>query len=158
MEFQPIRAGILNGKPTVELQLTVRNPGPDSAGNIRVRPGLISASPDQDRVVEAFHAPVSTASAFEPFGLEPGEERALQMRLDMPPETVHIVTLTDRPMFVPIVLIDLSWRAGLSVKRMGADFMVGVASSQNDRLGPIWLDRGERMHEDITARIYRRAH
>jgi hypothetical protein len=47
-------------------------------------------------------------------------------------------------MFVAMLLVDLRWRSGLGIRRSGADFMIGMAG-QGDRIGPIWLDRGQPM-------------
>lgn len=158
LEFQPLRAGIDDGQPIVELQLTLRNQGPETATAIRIRPALISASPEQEQVMQAFHAAGTLGgSAVQPFTLAPGEQQAVPLRLTMPADAIHVVTVSDRPMFVPVVMIDIAWRGGLSLKRLGADFMVGIQPAQGGRLGPIWLDREARMHEDVTARIVRRA-
>jgi len=64
----------------------------------------------------------------------------MPVRLAIPRSGVNVVQVSGRPMFVPIVLIDLRWRGGLSIRRFGADFMLGTAG-QGDKLGPIWLDR-----------------
>ena len=145
-----------------ELILTVRNIGRENAANVRIRPGIISANPDQGPQMEAFHAASALGgSAFQPFALARGDEQQVPIRLTMPQEAIHVVTVSDRPMFMPIVMIDVGWRGGLSLKRMGADFMVGIepaAGAPGDgRLGPFWLDRGERIFDNVTARIIRRA-
>ena len=162
LEFQPLRAGTEGKRAVVELILTVRNIGSENAAHVRIRPGIISASPDQGPQMEAFHAATALGgSAFEPFPLARGAEQQVPIRLTMPEEAIHVVTVSDRPMFMPIVMIDVAWRGGLSLKRMGADFMVGIeataAAPGDGRLGPFWLDRGERIFDTVTARIIRRA-
>lgn len=174
LEFQPMRAGIEQGLVAVELNLTIKNPGPETAANLRLRPGLITASAEQEAQMAAFHgsSPLG-GSAFQPFTLVPGAEQRVPIRLTLPVDAVHVVRVGDRPMFVPIVMIDIGWRGGLSLKRMGADFMVGIAPNeeqaqaqtqiwgqspgQGARLGPFWLDREARMFEEVTARLIRRA-
>lgn len=162
LEFQPLRAGTEGNRAVVELILTIRNIGSENAAHIRIRPGVISASPDQGPQMEAFHAATALGgSAFQPFSLARGDEQQVPMRLTMPQDAIHVVTVSDRPMFMPIVMIDVGWRGGLSLKRMGADFMVGIEATAgapgDGRLGPFWLDRGERIFDNVTARIIRRA-
>lgn len=174
LEFQPLRAGIDQGLVAVELTLTIRNPGRETAANIRVRPALITASAEQEAQMAAFHgsSPLG-GSAFQPFTLASGGEQKVPIRLTLPREAAHVVMVADRPMFVPIVMIDIGWRGGLSLKRMGADFMIGIAPNEEQaqaqarlwgrgeqaaRLGPFWLDREARMFEEVTARLIRRAH
>ena len=162
LEFQPLRAGTEGEQAVVELILTVHNIGSENAANVRVRPGILSASPDQGPQMEAFHAATALGgSAFQPFALATGAQQQIPIRLTMQLSAVHVVTVSGRPMFMPIVMIDVAWRGGLSLKRMGADFMVGIetvaGSPGKGRLGPFWLDRGERMFDEVTARIVRRA-
>lgn len=146
----------------VELVLTVHNIGRENAANVRIRPGIISASPDQEAEMKAFHAAtILGGSAFQPFALAPGAREQVPMRLVMPQSAIHVVTVADRPMFMPIVMIDVGWRGGLSLKRMGADFMIGLETEAGapgaGRLGPFWLDRGARVFDEVAARIIRRA-
>ncbi|UYY59591.1 hypothetical protein [Sphingomonas sp. S2-65] len=125
----------------LELELLIGNRQVEAAENVRVQLALISASPDQDRHAASFHAATMLGdSAVPAFDLAAGAGGRLPVRLALPRDALHIVQAAGRPMFVPMVLIDLRWRAGISIRRFGADFMVGTAG-QGPKLGPIWLER-----------------
>ena len=79
-------------------------------------------------------------SAVPAFDLGSGAGGRLPVRLALRRDALHVVQAAGRPMAVPMMLIDLRWRAGISIRRFGADFMIGTAG-QGQKLGPIWLDR-----------------
>lgn len=124
----------------VDLQLRITNAQPGAAEGIRPALALISANPDQDRWRAAFHAAPPFESGVQPFDLAPGAGALLPVRLALRREQIHIVPLAGRPMFVAMLMIDLRWRGGLSIRHCGADFLLGAAG-QGARPGPIWLDR-----------------
>jgi hypothetical protein len=86
-----------------------------------------------------------------PFDLAPGAGGRMPMRLALPRELIHVVEVAGRPMFVPLVMIELKWRAGISIRRFGADFMVGTAG-QGGKVGLIWLDRNQQARELAATR------
>ncbi|MDG2533920.1 hypothetical protein P6144_09705 [Sphingomonas sp. HITSZ_GF] len=124
----------------LEFELLVGNASGASAENIRVAFAAMSAHAQQDAVIAGFHGGPPGEPGGAPFDLAPGAGARMPVRLAIPHSGIQVVQLGGRPMFVPIVLIDLRWRGGLSVRRFGADFMLGTAG-QGDKLGPLWLDR-----------------
>ncbi|WP_448661254.1 hypothetical protein ACG3SL_11495 [Sphingomonas sp. CJ20] len=124
----------------LDLELLVGNLQPGNADAIRAALVLLSANPDQDQQRAAFHGATMLEQAGAPFDLPPGKGARIPVRLAIPRDAVHVVDVGGRPMFVPMLLVDLRWRAGLSVRRFAADFMLGTAG-QGGKLGPIWLDR-----------------
>lgn len=126
----------------LEIELLIGNLQPGAAEAIRASLALISANPDQDRHVAGFHANPVADPAGRAFDLAAGAGGRMPARLRVRREHLHVVQVGGRPMFVPLVMVDLRWRAGLSVRRFGADFMIGTAG-QGPKLGPIWLDRAQ---------------
>lgn len=126
----------------LEIELLIGNLQPGAAEAIRASLALISANPDQDRHVAGFHANPVADPAGRAFDLAAGAGGRMPARLRVRREHLHVVQVGGRPMFVPLVMVDLRWRAGLSVRRFGADFMIGTAG-QGAKLGPIWLDRAQ---------------
>ncbi|OAN57198.1 hypothetical protein [Sphingomonas sp. TDK1] len=109
------------------------------ADGLRATCALISASPEQDRWRAAFHSAPSTDPS-DAVDLPPGGTTRRTVRMTLRREQVHVVTVRGRPMFAAMLLCDLRWRAGLGIRRVGADFLLGTAG-QGARPGPIWLDR-----------------
>lgn len=125
---------------TVDLEIELTNLLPQAAEGLRPVLALISASPEQDQRSAAFHAGPPPQSMGGTIDLAPGARVSVPARLSLPREQLHVVALGGRPMFVAMLLCDLRWRSGLSVRRLGADFLLGAAG-QGVRPGPIWLDR-----------------
>lgn len=140
LQLIPTRIEVNGQSAQLELELLIGNHQGASADNVRVALALMSANPDQDSQVAGFHANPMIDPDAPAFDLAPGAGGRLPVRLSIAREHVHVVEVGGRPMFVPMVLVDLRWRAGISIRRMGADFMVGTAG-QGSKLGPIWLDR-----------------
>ncbi|MDV3455739.1 hypothetical protein RZN05_01990 [Sphingomonas sp. HF-S4] len=126
----------------LDFELLIGNLQPSAAENIRVAMAMMSANPDQDRNIAGYHANPMVDPAAQAFDLAAGAGGRMPVRLALPRELVHVVQVHARPMFVPMVMIEVKWRAGISIRRFGADFMVGVAG-QGAKLGPIWLDRNQ---------------
>ncbi|WBY09366.1 hypothetical protein PIB19_08670 [Sphingomonas sp. 7/4-4] len=110
----------------LECELLIGNTQASAAENVRVNMAMMTASPDQDRNIAGFHANPMVDPAGTPFDLAPGAGGRMPMRLALPRELIHVVEVAGRPMFVPLVMIELKWRAGISIRRFGADFMVGT--------------------------------
>lgn len=140
LALRPHRIAFGENEVVLEFELLIGNLSGASADNIRVAFAAMSAHAQQDAVIAGFHGGPPGEPGGAPFDLPAGGGGRMPIRLAIPRSGVNVVEVSGRPMFVPIVLIDLRWRGGLSVRRFGADFMLGTAG-QGDKLGPIWLDR-----------------
>jgi hypothetical protein len=140
VQLRPLRLELGDRDIALDFELLVGNAQASAAENIRASLALITASPDQDRHIAGFHASAMIDQAGPPFDLAAGASGRMPFRLALPRELLHVVEVTGRPMFVPLLMVDLRWRAGLSIRRFGADFMIGTPG-QGEKLGPIWLDR-----------------
>ncbi|TGX37569.1 hypothetical protein E5A74_19670 [Sphingomonas naasensis] len=130
----------------LDFELLIGNLQASAAENIRLTMAMMSANPDQDRQIAGYHASPMVDPAGAPFDLAAGAGGRMPARLALPRELIHVVEIQRRPMFVPLVMIELKWRAGISIRRFGADFMVGTPG-QGSKLGPIWLDRNQQANQ-----------
>jgi hypothetical protein len=149
--LRPARIDVTERDIVLECELLIGNTQASAAENIRVNMAMMTASPDQDRNIAGFHANPMVDPAGTPFDLAPGAGGRMPMRLALPRELIHVVEVAGRPMFVPLVMIELKWRAGISIRRFGADFMVGTAG-QGGKVGLIWLDRNQQARELAATR------
>jgi hypothetical protein len=140
LQCNPHRIAFGEREIHLEFELLVGNASGALAENIRIAFAAMSAHARQDDVIAGFHGGPPGTPGGEPFDLPAGGGGRLPVRLAIPRSGVNVVEVGGRPMFVPIVLIDLRWRGGLSIRRFGMDFILGTAG-QGDKLGPIWLDR-----------------
>lgn len=140
LALNPHRVLYGENEMVLEFELLIANVSGASAENIRIAFAAMSAHARQDEVIAGFHGGPPGEPGGAPFDLTPGGGGRMPVRLAIPASGVQVVQVGGRPMFVPIVLIDLRWRGGLSIRRFGADFMLGTVG-QGDKLGPFWLDR-----------------
>lgn len=140
IEIASAKLAFLAETVVFDLEIDVVNVASQAAEGLRPALALISASPDQDRWRAAFHAGPPPQNQGGPVDVAAGSRLRLPARLTLHREQLHVVTHAGRPMFVAMLLCDLRWRAGLSLYRCGADFLLGAAG-QGARPGPIWLDR-----------------
>jgi hypothetical protein len=157
IEFHPLHIDIGEKSAVLEFELGLFNASGASADGLRVSLLLASANPDQDALIASFHASSALPAAGPPLDMPAGEGGRIPGKLAIEAERIHVVQVGGRPMFVPIVLIDLRWRGGLSIRRHGATFMVGTAGQsggQGGKLGPIWLDRGAQRQTGLAANRY----
>lgn len=151
VEIVPRRLVLNEVDALLEFELRLASQA-ETADGLRLGIALVSASPEQDTMLDAYHRgtgnqPPSTA----PFTLPPGRVWANGATLVLPRWQIHSVELGGRRMFVPMLMVDLRWRAGLSLRHQAADFMVGTGG-QGGKLGPIWLDKRE--HQGLAASRY----
>jgi len=149
--LRPARIEVTERDIMLECELLIGNTHGSAAENVRVTLAMMTASPDQDRNIAGFHANPMVDPAGTPFDLAAGAGGRMPVRLALPREMVHVVEVAGRPMFVPMVMIELKWRAGISIRRFGADFMVGTAG-QGGKVGLIWLDRNQQARELAATR------
>ncbi|TGX54287.1 hypothetical protein E5A73_09275 [Sphingomonas gei] len=150
--LRPGRIEVTERDVMLDFELLIGNTQGAGAENIRVLMAMMSANPDQDRNIAGYHANPIVDSAGTPFDLAAGAGGRMPVRLALPRELVHVVEMHGRPMFVPMVMIEVKWRAGISIRRFGADFMIGTPG-QGGKLGPIWLDRNQQASQ-LTATRY----
>ena len=152
VELRPIAIELADTGAMLDFEITVANASPAMIEGLRVAYGLMSASQIQDELIASFHM-TQLPPVADPFSLAPRAGMRIPGRVGLAPDKINIVDVGGRPMFVPILLIDLRWRSGLSLKHQGSDFMVGMGG-QGDKLGPIWLDKGAQRHERLNANRY----
>lgn len=138
--LNPLRIVFAENEVLLEFELLIGNGSGASAENIRIAFAAMSAHARQDEVIAGFHAGPPGEPGGPPFDLPPGGGGRMPARVAIARTGVNVVQLGGRPMFVPMVLIDIRWRGGLSIRRFGADFILGT-TGQGGKLGPIWLDR-----------------
>lgn len=155
LELRPIKAGVNVMDALVEFDLTVTNSGDVAAQDVQIAAWLLSANANQDAEVARFLDNLPAEAIMTPFSVEPGESKRVDAAIALPRTGLSVVTARDRPFFVPLVIADA--RYGLpdgGQGRTSATYVVGTALAGQQKLGPIWLDRGVRMHDDVQARLH----
>jgi hypothetical protein len=157
LEFamRPVRAGTNADDAVVEFELTVGNSGSVDAEDVRISAFLLTANPDQDSEIERMLLDPRHDAAIPEVTIVAGGGTCVEAAIALPKEGVHVVTAANRPFFVPMLVADARYRLpDGSEGRTSASFMIGRARDDNEKLAPIFLDRGARMHDDVEARLH----
>lgn len=152
VELRPLRAGLNLLSATAECELVVTNVGAGSAEAIRVQAVLLSAHAGQDADLTAVNAGQVPRPATAPFTLAAGESRTIRTVSAMSREAIHSMTAADRPMFVPIVAVNIRYASGAIAGQTARAWAIGVERVDSAKLAPFWLDIPARMYDGIAAR------
>jgi hypothetical protein len=153
IEFFPRSIEVGDKGAVLDFEIGLQNLSGGSADGLKIALLLASANPEQDMLIANYQASSTLPVAAPPVDVPAGEGGRIPGQLAIERERIHVVQVGGRPMFVPLFLIDLRWRGGLSLRRHGAAFMVGTAG-QGGKLGPIWLDRGIQRVSGLAATRY----
>jgi hypothetical protein len=139
----------------VEFELTVGNAGTVVAEDVRIAAWLISANPNQDAEIARFLESTPPEAIMAPITVEPGDGKRIDAAIALPRAGVNVVTARNRPFFVPLVIIDARYALpGGGEGRSSAVMVIGTVRDGQEKLGPIWLDRGVQMHANVEARLH----
>jgi len=149
LRFEPRRVGFNMLSATVEGEVTVVNEGAAPVEDIRVRTALLGAHAGQDADLAAFLAEPMGRPVVPAFTLGAGEVRTLRVVAAVPRDAMRTMVAAGRPMFVPVLAIDLRGAGGLQVAQ---GFAVGVERVDSAKLAPFWLDVPDRAYAEVAAR------
>lgn len=149
LSFRPTRVGFNMLSATVDGELIVANEGDAAAQDVRVRAALLGAHAGQDAEIAAFVAEPIGRPAVPPFALAPGERRAVRIVVATPRQGMRTMTAADRPMFVPMLAINVL-TAG--ERQVAQAFAIGVERVDSAKLAPFWLDVPDRGYTEVAAR------
>jgi len=149
LRFEPRRVGFNMLSATVEGEVTVVNEGAAPVEDIRVRTALLGAHAGQDADLAAFLAEPMGRPVVPAFTLGAGEARTLRVVAAVPRDAMRTMVAAGRPMFVPVLAIDLRGAGGLQVAQ---GFAVGVERVDSAKLAPFWLDVPDRAYAEVAAR------
>jgi hypothetical protein len=154
IELRPVELATQGPDALLRFELLLRNDGEVPLEGVRPVVVLGSAGPDLATEIARFHAGAPTMNAAAQFDLAPGDARRLNGELVLPGTAMHVREVNDRAMIVPVVLVDVRWRSGLSVRADGAAFLIGTGSSDTPKLGPVWVDRSGQRFTRLDARRF----
>ncbi len=152
IELRPLRAGLNLLSATAECQIVVTNTGTEPAGGIRIHASLLTAHAGQDADLAAINAAPVTRPATAPFALAAGESRVVRTVSAIPRDAIHGMTAANRPMFVPIVAVNILYDSGDGPAQTARAWAIGVERVDSAKLAPFWLDAPARMYDNIAAR------
>lgn len=155
LDLRPVRAGTNLTSAALDYEVTIRNAGTVAAADIRVDLGLISAAADQDAVLNAFFTSLIARPLVAPFALAPGQQVSLSGMAMSPRETLNVVTVQGRALFVPLFVCNIlyDWDGGPGGQSANA-WMIGIEQADGGKMQPFRLDAGPRMFDRVGQRLH----
>lgn len=155
IDFRPQRLWTRGPDAHLAFEVIFTNTGATALSGVRPTITLASAGPDTAAEVAAFTASVPSLPANDPFDLRPGQTRTIIGELTLPGSAMYVTTVSDREMIVPVAMVGVAWRGGLSVASAAEAFVVGTGDTTSARLGPIWVDRAGQQFARLDARRFK---
>ena len=154
VEFLPKRAGTNLLSAAVEYDISVTNSGEAEARAVKAEVRILSANTEQDRILQALFASPIETSAIATFDVPPGETAIISGMAMMPKETLSVMTVEGRALFVPVLGINLlyEWEGGSG--QTATSFVIGIDRGEGAKLAPFRLDGASRMRDDISQIPY----
>ncbi|RDE07106.1 hypothetical protein DVW87_05480 [Sphingomonas aracearum] len=152
-EFRPRRAGTNLTSAAVDYHIVVRNAGEGGAERVQVDIRLLTANRVQDAQLAALFGAALERVSVAPFDLGAGGEAVLDGMALLPREAVSAIGSAERPMFVPLIALNIAYVAGGADARAAAVWVIGRDRGEEQKLGAFRLDE-VRMYEGVVAREY----
>ena len=153
-DLRPLRLWTRGPNAYLAFELRLTNIGAVSLDGVRPVVTLASAGPETARELAAFAAQVPSLPGGDPFDLRAGESRVVAGELTLPGDAMHVTSVADRELIVPVALVGATWRGGLSIASAADAFVVGPGDPSSPKLGPVWVDRPGQVFERLDARRF----
>lgn len=153
-DFRPQRLWTRGPNAYLAFELLLTNASAGPVSGIRPVVTLASAGPDTAAELAGFAAQLSSLPAAEPFDLRAGETRKIAGELTLPGDAMHVTTVAEREMIVPVAMVGAAWRGGLSVASAAEAFVIGAGEPTSAKLGPVWVDRPGQIYGRLDARRF----
>ncbi|MES2338885.1 MAG: hypothetical protein V4537_12385 [Pseudomonadota bacterium] len=154
LDFRAQRLWTRGPDAFLAFEMIVTNAAAAAIDAIRPVVTLASAGPETAAEIAEFTARASQLPGGDPFTLQPGETRSVAGELMLPGDAMYVTTAADRELIVPLALVSLQWRAGLSIGTTSDAFVIGTGDPSSPRLGPIWVDRSGQEYLRLDARRF----
>lgn len=153
-ELHPRRAGTNLTSAAVDYAVVVRNTGTAAARGVAVDLRLLSAGARQDDELRAIAAAPIDRPVVAPFDLPPGGSVDLTGMAMLPRDTLGVMTVEGRALFVPVIALTASYAHDGGTGRAAAAWMIGIDRGAGAKMAPFRLDGPPRMHASVVAVAY----
>lgn len=154
IDFKPEKLVATDADTSVHFQLLVRNAGQSEARNVRITARMFNPSADQKEAINAFFATPAKAGG-QPVTIPPQLAARFKPSVAMPRQSIRMLEVQGRPIFVPTVAINIQYewgdgRRGQTCK----SFLIGTEKNgqPSDKMGAFRLDLGPRIYRHVGGR------
>lgn len=152
-EFKPEAAQLSIASLAVTGRLTLINTGDRPVENLIMRSHMMSAQPDQNATIEAFHDDKGAGSIQALGTLARSERIEAVVEIRLPRSELASFCWTEREFVAPIVLVNISGSAADDMVDIRLSHLIGRAGSDAAaRMKPLAVDRGPKRFTGVSAR------
>jgi hypothetical protein len=151
--LRPRRAGTNLTGAAVEYDVVVRNGGDAAAADVRLDVRLLTASAQQDGLINALFAEPVEQPITPPFDLLPGIEVSLGGMGILPRARVNAMGVAGRELFVPVITVNLTYDWAGGSGQTARSFVIGIERGAGGKMGAFRLD-DVRMYTEVGALEY----
>ena len=152
------RAGANLLSAAVEYSILIQNIGAVAATGIRLDARLLSSGPRQDALLAALFAMPIERPNTAPFDLPPGATVDLGGMAMHPKETLEVMEVSGRTLFVPVLAVNVTYDWDADGERFSGQtarsYVVGIDRGGDAKLQPFRLDATARMYDTVGALAY----
>lgn len=154
IELKPKRAGTNLLSAAVEYQILVTNSGDAPARLVTTDVRILTAGSEQDAVLQALFAASIEKPVTAPFDIAPGATATLDGMAMMPRDSLNVMTVEGRALFIPVLAINLryEWEGGTG--QTASSFVIGINRGEGAKMAPFRVDGPPRMHSDVVQLAY----
>lgn len=152
-EYKPEAAQLSIASLSVTGKLTIINRGQIAIENLLMRSHMMSAQTGQQEAIAAFHNAKESGSSQSLGSLAAGERIDAVIEIRQPRTELSTFRWTEREFVAPIILINLSGKAGDSTVDLQLSHLIGREGSDSSaRMKPLPIDRGPKRFTGVSAR------
>ncbi len=152
IELSPDRALLDAHGTAIAFELTLFNSGSAAARDVVVEARLLNAGAQQDVDLSAFFV---TSSNSDPIPqIAPYARIPLRSAVRLSRAEIREYEIEGRKLFVPLLAINVRYRWSSGEGQSAAGFLIGQTGSDQDKLAPLRLDKGDRSWTGLGVRRY----
>lgn len=154
IELKPKRAGTNLLSAAVEYQILITNSGDAPARLVTTDVRILTAGAEQDALLQALFAAPIEKPVTEPFDIAPGATAALDGMAMVPRDTLNVMSVEGRALFIPVLAINLRYEWDGGAGQTANSFVIGINRGEGAKMAPFRADGPPRMYSEVVQLAY----
>ena len=153
VELTPDKALIDDNGAAIAVNVTLFNSGAAPARDVSIEACLLNAGALQDQDLGEFYAKPRPDTDTIPL-IPPQSRIPLRTAVRLNRDAIREYEVEGRKIFAPMVAVSTRYRWSSGEGQTGSSFLVGRGQADEDRLGPLRVDQGNRTWNGLAAKRY----
>ncbi len=153
VELEPDRAMVDDQGAAIAFNVTLFNSGTAPARDVSIEACLLNAGALQDRDLGEFYAKPRSDQDTIPM-IPPQARIPLRTAVRLSRDAIREYEMEGRKIFAPMVAVSTRYRWSSGEGQTGSSFLVGSGGGEQEKLGPLRIDQGNRQFGRLMAKRY----